>query len=105
MCQCENWLHLSSSEEDISRKCDHDNDYKKAIIATSYYVPDMNHKLEIEGGDCSNVKNVFQLTLSKDDISPRDDYGADSNKEIITAKDYVQDSDYAIYGDKATHVE
>ncbi len=65
----------------------------------------MNHKLEIEGGDCNNVRNVFQLTLSKDDIPPRGDYGTDYKKEIITAKDYVQDFDYAIYGDKATHVE
>lgn len=105
MCQCGNWLHLSSLEEDISRKCDHDNDYKKAVIVTSYYVPDMNHELEIEGGDYSNVRNVFQLSLLKDDISPRGDYGVDSNKEILTSKDYVQDSNYAISGDKATHVE
>jgi len=89
---------LSLSEEDISGRCDHGTDSKKAALAASYCVPDLNHELETEGGDGSNVRTIFQLTFSEDDISPRGDYGTDSNKEILTAGDCVQDSDCELSG-------
>ncbi|CAK9193516.1 unnamed protein product [Sphagnum troendelagicum] len=84
---------LSLSEEDISGRCDHGTDSMKAALAASYCVPDLNHELETEGGDGSNVRTVFPLTFSEDDISPRGDYGTESNKEILTAGDCVKDSD------------
>ncbi len=89
---------LSLSEEDISRRCDHDTDSKKAALAASYCVPDLNHELETEGGDGSNVRTVFPLTFSEDDISPRGDCGTESNKEGLTAADCVQDSDCDLSG-------
>jgi hypothetical protein len=89
---------LSLSEEDISGRCDHGTDSKKAALAASYCVPDLNHELETEGGDGSNVRTVFPLTFSEDDISPRGDYGTESNKEILTAGDCVQDSDCELSG-------
>ncbi|KAH8949006.1 hypothetical protein BDL97_10G007700 [Sphagnum fallax] len=84
---------LSLSEKDISGRCDHGTESKKAALAASYCVPDLNHELETEGGDGSNVRTVFPLTFSENDISPRGDYGTESNKEILTAGDCVQDSD------------
>ncbi|CAK9859096.1 unnamed protein product [Sphagnum jensenii] len=84
---------LSLSEEDISGRRDHGTESKKAALAASYCVPDLNHEPETEGGDGSNVRTVFPLTFSENDISPRGDYGTESNKEVLTAGDCVQDSD------------
>ncbi len=38
---------LSFSKEDIFEKCDHDNDFMKAILGASYYVPNLNHELAL----------------------------------------------------------
>jgi hypothetical protein len=89
---------VSLSEEDISGRCDHGTDSKKAALAASYCVPDLNHELETEGGDGSNVTTVFLPTFSDNDISPRGDYGTESNKEILTAGGCVQDSDCELSG-------
>ncbi len=91
---------VNRSDNDLQGLLDPQHHKASALCAESDAQPvQCRLVLDTDGGDCGTVKTVLTLSMSEEDITPRYNHGADSLKEILAERAFVQHCDCELPGE------